>query len=122
MDIGDTLDVTTRAAFRAWLEANYQTKAEIWLVFYKKSSGKPGIAYDESVEEALCFGWVDGLMKGIDGEKYAIRFTPRRKGSNWSESNRQRVIKLLREGKMTPAGLVHLPEDLTSAWNQATGP
>ena len=78
---------------------------EIWLVFYKKASGKQTVSYDHAVEEALCFGWVDGLKKGLDDECYAFRFTPRKAKSPWSKSNIERVERLIAEGKMMPAGL-----------------
>ena len=74
-----------RDAWRAWLEKNHARANELWVVFYKKNSGKPTVSYDEAVEEALCFGWIDGLTKGIDEEKFAQRFSPRRSGSVWSE-------------------------------------
>src|SRR5207245_10631422 len=88
---------------------------EIWLIYFKKTSGKTGISYEESVEEALCFGWIDGTNKGIDQETYAGRFTPRRLKSHWSDSNRERVARLLREGRMTEAGLAALPAELRQA-------
>ena len=78
---------------------------EIWLGFYKKASGKQTISYDHAVEEALCFGWVDGMKKKLDEECYAFRFTPRKAKSRWSKSNLQRVERLIAEGKMMPAGL-----------------
>ena len=78
---------------------------EIWLVFYKKASGKQTVSYDHAVEEALCFGWVDGMKKKLDEECYAFRFTPRKAKSAWSKSNLQRVERLIAEGKMMPAGL-----------------
>jgi uncharacterized protein YdeI (YjbR/CyaY-like superfamily) len=87
-------------------------------VYYKKDSGKTGIGYDESVEEALCFGWVDGQTKGLDKARYAGRFTPRRAGSNWSASNRERVKRLLDQGRMTAAGKQVLPADVRT---QETG-
>jgi uncharacterized protein YdeI (YjbR/CyaY-like superfamily) len=85
---------------------------EIWLVYYKKGAGKTGISYEESVEEALCFGWIDGAIKGIDRETYAGRFTPRRPRSPWSASRDVRVARLLQEGRMSEAGLAALPADL----------
>ncbi len=112
MDIGETLTAHTRADFRRWLEANHRTKKEIWLVIYKKASGKMGISYDESIDEALCFGWIDGIMKSMDAEKYAQRFCPRRKGSNWTPANRAKARRLIAEGKMNEAGRAALPEDL----------
>jgi uncharacterized protein YdeI (YjbR/CyaY-like superfamily) len=94
-----------REAWRAWLAKNYAREAELWVVLYKKNSGKPTVSYDEAVEEALCFGWIDGLTKGIDEEKFAQRFSPRREKSIWSESNKQRVAKMIEQGRMTEAGL-----------------
>src|SRR5204862_3587734 len=87
-------------AWRRWLARHYQDKREIWLVYYKKSSGKSGVSYDESVEEALAYGWIDGQTKSIDDVSYAGRFTPRKPNSNWSASNLARVKKLLAEGRM----------------------
>lgn len=112
MDVGETLRVSSRAQWRAWLRRHHADRKEIWLVYYKKGSGKTGIGYDDSVEEALCFGWVDGQTKGLDAISYAGRFTPRRPGSNWSASNRERVARLLRQGLMTEAGKRVLPTDL----------
>ncbi len=112
MDIGETIYVTTRAAFRTWLIKNHKNKNEIWLVQYKKATGKPSIDYVEAVEEAICFGWVDSLVKSIDTERHATRFTPRRPNSNWTEVNKQRARKLMAEGRMTEAGREALPSDL----------
>lgn len=108
MKLGKTLYVTNRKHWREWLEENHDKKTEIWLVFYKKASGKPSIAYNDAVEEALCFGWIDSMEKGIDQERYALRFTPRNPKSKWSKSNIERVQKLIKEGKMTKAGLSKL--------------
>lgn len=112
MEIKETLLVQSRQEWREWLAHHYQDKKEIWLIYYKKSSGKTGISYEESVEEALCFGWIDSANKGIDEEKYVGRFTPRRPKSPWSVSNRERVVRLMKEGRMTEAGLAVLPKDL----------
>lgn len=101
---------TSRDEWRAWLEQNHATAPEVWLVFYKKHTGKAGLSYEEAVEEALCFGWIDGLLKPIDEEKYALRFSPRKQGSIWSESNKRRVAKLIKEGRMTEAGLAKVKE------------
>src|SRR3989442_15852421 len=108
MEISETLLVTSRQQWREWLTPHHADCKEIWLIYYKKSSGKTGISYEESVEEALCFGWIDGTNKGIDEETYAGRFTPRRSRSHWSASNRARVGRLLQEGRMTEAGLAVL--------------
>jgi uncharacterized protein YdeI (YjbR/CyaY-like superfamily) len=112
VEIGEKLTVRSRAEWRAWLNRHHADRREIWLVYAKKGSGKPGISYEEAVQEALCFGWIDGMEKGIDAETYAGRFTPRREKSNWSASNRERVARLLREGRMARAGIKILPPDL----------
>ena len=105
MEIGKTLDVKNREQWRSWLAKNYDKEKEIWLIYYKKASGKERIPYNDVVEEALCFGWIDGIAKGIDEEKYAQRFSPRRKTSILSELNKTRIKKMIREGRMTEAGL-----------------
>lgn len=114
MDIGETLLVHNATEWRDWLAHHHSEKREIWLIYYKKLSGKTGISYEEAVEEALCFGWIDGAIKSNDKDTYAGRFTPRRAKSRWSKSNRARVIHLLSEGRMTEAGLAMLPSDLRS--------
>lgn len=101
----ETVFARDRAEWRGWLTENFACAGEIWLAFYKKSSGKQTVSYAEAVEEALCFGWVDGLKKGLDEETFAFRFTPRREKSPWSPSNLARVERLIAAGKMTPAGL-----------------
>jgi uncharacterized protein YdeI (YjbR/CyaY-like superfamily) len=101
----ETVFAKDRAEWRRWLGKNGVRSEEIWLVFYKKASGKQTVSYDHAVEEALCFGWVDGMIKKLDEECYAQRFTPRKKKSAWSQSNIQRVERLIAEGKMMPAGL-----------------
>lgn len=98
------LYVTDRGKWRRWLSQHYATEAGIWLVFYKKETSKPTIAYEDAVEEALCFGWVDSIIKKIDAEKYARKFTPRKDKSNWSELNKKRARKMIKEGLMTDAG------------------
>jgi uncharacterized protein YdeI (YjbR/CyaY-like superfamily) len=115
MEIGETLLVNSRQEWREWLTQHHADRKEIWLIYYKKTSGKTGITFEESVEEALCFGWIDSANKGIDKDTYAGRFTPRRPKSPWSHSNRERVARLLREGRMTEAGLAVLPADLRPA-------
>ncbi len=111
MDIGETLLAHTPADFRRWLEENSQDKKEIWLLIYKKASGKTGITYDEAVDEALCFGWIDGILKSMDSEKYAQRFVPRRPGGNWTDANRAKARRLIAEDRMTAAGRAALPPD-----------
>ena len=112
MEIGETLYVTTEQGFRKWLEENHQTKKEIWLIQYKKATGKPSIHYIEAVEAALCFGWIDGTQKSMDEERYALRFSPRRPKSNWTETNKERARHLIAEGRMTEAGFATLPPDM----------
>jgi uncharacterized protein YdeI (YjbR/CyaY-like superfamily) len=109
MDVGRTLTVRTPDAWRRWLAKHHATEKEIWVVYYKKAAGKSGISYEESVVEALAYGWIDGLTKSIDDATYTCRFTPRRSGSNWSASNIARVKKLLAEGRMAEPGLATLP-------------
>lgn len=94
----------TRAAWRAWLQKNHAARSEQWALFYKKHVGR-GMAYPEAVEEALCFGWIDGLERRIDDRCHMLRFTPRKPGSTWAPSNIARVKRLIKEKKMTPAGL-----------------
>ncbi len=94
-----------RDAWRRWLERNHLGEEGVWLVFYKKNSGKRRFNYDEALEEALCFGWIDSIIRRIDDETYCQKFTPRKKGSNWSERNKQKVRMLIREGKMNSAGM-----------------
>ncbi|HLO15162.1 MAG TPA: hypothetical protein VK206_10055 [Anaerolineales bacterium] len=112
MEIGETLYVITRDDFRKWLIKNHKTKKEIWLIQFKKATKKPSINYVEAVEEAICFGWIDGFEKGMDAERYATRFSPRRPKSNWTETNKERARKMIKEGKMTKAGLATLPTDM----------
>jgi uncharacterized protein YdeI (YjbR/CyaY-like superfamily) len=95
----------TPADFRKWLEKNHSSAPEQWVGFYKKDSGHPSITWPESVDQALCFGWIDGIRKTIDEVSYKIRFTPRRTGSVWSSVNIKRVEELNKQGLMKPAGL-----------------
>lgn len=93
------------ADLRKWFVKNHAAKPELWVGFYKKNSGRPSITWPESVDQALCFGWIDGIRKGVDEISYKIRFTPRRKGSVWSAINIKRVEALTKEKRMRPAGL-----------------
>jgi len=108
MKITKKLYVTSRADWRAWLEKSYDTEPEAWLVFYKRHTGQPCIPYDDAVEEALCFGWIDGVLQRIDDETYVRRFSPRRDGSNWSALNKRRAMNMVKQGKMTEAGAAKL--------------
>jgi uncharacterized protein YdeI (YjbR/CyaY-like superfamily) len=98
------LHLTTREEWHKWLEDNHASENEIWLVYYKKASGKPRIKYNDAVEEALCFGWIDGKIKRINEDYFVQRFTPRRPGSRWSKYNIERAEELIKSGKMMPAG------------------
>lgn len=99
------LYVKDRGEWRQWLIENHSTCEEIWLIYYKKPSGKPRIKYDDAVEEALCFGWIDGKIKRVNEDYYIQRFTPRRKGSRWSKYNIERVKRMTEKGLMTQSGL-----------------
>ncbi len=103
-----TLHFTDRNAWRAWLEENHATEAGIWLVFDKAHTGKPRLLQPEAVEEALCFGWIDSIIRRLDDETYSQMFTPRTDTAKWSALNISRVQRLVREGLMTPAGLVKI--------------
>ena len=95
----------TPSKFRAWLEKYHESRQELWVGFHKKSSGKPSLTWPESVDEALCFGWIDGLRKSVDEVSYTIRFTPRKPRSTWSAINIKRAQELHTAGKMSAAGL-----------------
>ena len=95
----------TSAEFRSWLAKNRTAASELWVGFYKKDSGKGGITYSEALDEALCFGWIDGVRKSVDAESYTIRFSPRQPKSIWSAVNTRRVAALTKAGSMDPSGL-----------------
>ena len=105
MDLGKTLYVTNRKQWRSWLAKNHNKEKEIWLIYFKQSSGKKRIPYNDAVEEALCYGWIDSILKGIDEEKFAQRFTPRTSKSNLSEMNKERIRLLVKQKKMKSVGL-----------------
>lgn len=105
MELGEILDVATRTEWRDWLACNHDKKKEIWLVYHRKASGRPRISYNQAVEEALCFGWIDSQVKNIDKDSFAQRFTPRAPGRSISEMNKERIRRLVVEGRMTPAGM-----------------
>jgi uncharacterized protein YdeI (YjbR/CyaY-like superfamily) len=114
VEIGETLYVTNRRQWRSWLAKNHKSAKEIWLVYYKKNSGKPRIPYNDAVEEALCYGWIDSILKPIDEHKFAQRFSPRRKTSALSEMNKERIRRLIKAGKMTRAGLESVDHHLVT--------
>ncbi|MCP4897931.1 MAG: hypothetical protein GY906_13245 [bacterium] len=111
-----------RASWRAWLEENSESMRELWLVFYKKHTGVPTISYDAAVEEALCFGWIDSLIKRLDEDRFVRKFTPRSNKSKWSELNLRRVAKLKAAGLMKPAGLAKFDPDVSHASISHRGP
>lgn len=110
MPITQTFYAVDRAAWRGWLQQNHATASEIWLLMHSKSSEKPGVSYLHAVEEALCFGWIDGIAKRKDADFTAQRFTPRRPKSNWTELNKERARRLIASGLMTDAGRAVLPD------------
>jgi len=119
-EITETFFAVDRAVWRDWLERHHAEKREIWLVFLKKHLKEPCVTYDEAVEEALCFGWIDGVLRRIDDREHAVRFTPRKPRSVWSESNVARVERLIAEGRMTEAGLALVRAAKESgAWEEA---
>jgi len=97
-----------RSAWRRWLERNHDTSAGIWLAYYKMNSGKKSIRYEEALEEALSFGWIDSIVQRLDDERYMQKYTPRKDASLWSAANKARVEKLIAEGRMTEAGLAKI--------------
>lgn len=101
---GKSVRMRSRALWRRWLERHHASKTEVWLAYYKAHTAKPSVTYVEAVEEALCFGWIDGQVQRIDDESWVQRFTPRRKGSKWSKVNLRRFARLTAEGLVTDAG------------------
>jgi uncharacterized protein YdeI (YjbR/CyaY-like superfamily) len=114
MEITETVTAKDREEWWAWLERHHQSEPEVWLIFYKKGSGIPSVTQAEAVEEALCFGWIDGLIKSLDEQRFAQRLTPR-KNLNWSETNQKRALKMIQQGRMTPAGLAKINFPLQAA-------
>ena len=115
MKITLTFSPPDRQSWHDWLVEHGSIENEVWLIYFKAGTGKASISYNDSLEEALCFGWVDSLIQKIDEEKYARKFTPRRAGSKWSELNKHLVAKLVREGRMTESGLAKVDFSLEKA-------
>lgn len=125
MKVTKTLYVTSRTAWREWLRKHHKTEKEIWLIYYRRQSGKRRIAYNDAVEEALCFGWIDSTVKSLDEERFAQRFSPRRPASKYSQTNLERLRKLIALGKVRkevlatlgnlPLGKVEIPPDILRA-------
>jgi uncharacterized protein YdeI (YjbR/CyaY-like superfamily) len=117
------LHFADRRAWCAWLAAHHATEAQVWLLYYKKHTGKPTIPYDHAVEEALCYGWIDSTVRRIDGETHMQRFTPRKPRSVWSATNKRRALALIRKKRMTAAGREKISAAKASgAWQAATQP
>jgi uncharacterized protein YdeI (YjbR/CyaY-like superfamily) len=108
-----TLDIRSRRQWRAWLSTHHTSSPGVWLVFYKRHTGVKSIPYEDAVREALCFGWVDSLVKRLDDDRFAIKVTPRRATSKWSAINRKRWMELQAAGLLAPAGLAAQPTDNT---------
>ncbi len=121
MNITQKLLVTNKDEWRTWLKKNHDIKKGVWLVFYRKHTGKSSVRYDDAVEEALCFGWIDSIIKKIDDEKFARKFTPRKGQSRWSELNKKRARKMMKAGKMAEVGMMKIRDaEKSGEWFKAT--
>lgn len=112
MDVGETLRVESAEAWRGWLAAHHADRREIWLINDRKGPQRRTPDYDAVLDEAVCYGWIDGLLRRLDETHYVLRWTPRRRGGNWSPANRDRARRLAGDGRMTAAGFAALPDDL----------
>jgi uncharacterized protein YdeI (YjbR/CyaY-like superfamily) len=113
----------SRDVWRAWLEQNHDSETELWLIYYKKHTGEPTVQYEEAVEEALCFGWIDTTVRTIDTERYMQKYTPRKRNSGWSALNRKRAEKMILSGRMTDAGMAKVKEARKNGkWEEALTP
>lgn len=108
LDEAKLLYVTNRREWRDWLQRNYKSEKEVWLVYYKKRTGKPRILYNDAVEEALCFGWIDSIVKGIDEDRFAQRFSLRNPGTPYSQANKERLREMVKQGKVVDEVLATL--------------
>jgi uncharacterized protein YdeI (YjbR/CyaY-like superfamily) len=106
-----TVDARSREQWREWLATHHDTESEVWLIFQKRHTGLPSVAYDDAVDEALCVGWIDSLIKRLDDDRYARKFTPRKPDSRWSTANRKRYAQLKASRRLTPAGVKRAPTD-----------
>ena len=114
----ERIHIHDRKVWRKWLEKNHTRESGVWLVFHKKKTGKPSLAYEDAVEEALCFGWIDSLVKRVDDGSYVWKFTPRKATSTWSASNKKRAQKMISQDRMTAAGLRAIEEEKQGGvWN-----
>ena len=123
---GKRITPRNQHAWRRWLNTYHASLTEVWVLFYKKAaqrSGRPTLTYENAVEHAICFGWIDGLKRRVDDERYAHRFTPRKRDSRWSAVNRTRLERMRSLGLMTPAGEAAVASSIRSgAWEKAAGP
>jgi len=110
-----TLELSTSAQWRNWLARHHGSEREVWLVFHKRHTGRASIAYEDAVDQALSFGWVDSLIKRLDDERYARKFTPRKPDSRWSDINRKRYARLKADGQLAPAGASRVPTERSYA-------
>jgi len=116
----DVFFAEDRAAWRVWLAGHHDRRVQVWLLVHKKHVHEPSVSYEQAVEEALCWGWIDGRANGWDERSYALRFTPRKPGSAWSQSNVARVERLIADGAMTPAGMALVEEaKRRGTWDRA---
>jgi uncharacterized protein YdeI (YjbR/CyaY-like superfamily) len=106
-----TCEAQDAAEWREWLAGHHASESEVWLVFYKRHTGRPCVSYEDAVDEALCFGWIDSLIKRLDDDRYARKFTPRKPDSRWSTPNRERFRQLQASGRLTPAGFERPPTE-----------
>jgi len=115
--------VTDRKQWRAWLKEHHASETEVWLIYCKKHTGKPRVPYDDAVEEALCYGWIDSTVRRLDDERYMQKFTPRKPGSVWSKLNKERTLRMIKAKRMTRAGRVRVENAKKSgAWDRADDP
>jgi uncharacterized protein YdeI (YjbR/CyaY-like superfamily) len=110
-----TVEARTPAEWRAWLATHHDSEREVWLVFHKRGTDRASIAYEDAVSEAICFGWIDSLVKRLDDARYARKFTPRKPGSRWSTANRRRYARLQAAGRLMPPGLKLVPTNRSGA-------
>ena len=105
----NTYDARTVSKWHKWLEKHHDSESEVWLVFYKLHTGITSLTYQEALDEALCFGWIDSLVRRLDDDRFARKFTPRKPDSNWSAINRKRYVELKAEGRLMPSGIARAP-------------
>lgn len=110
MEIDKALLFSSSLQWRKWLEQNHDSQKDVWLIHYKKDSGERSVSYNDALEEALCFGWIDSIMKSIDDEKFILKYSPRKTKSVWSKLNKEKAEKLIKLGRMTDAGLIKIEE------------